>query len=201
MVELQNLMISRVRVKMLELFFLNAEEMYYVRQITREIKEEINAVRRELARLLSCGLLKSEERGNRLYYFLNKKYLYYQEIQQMIVKGTGLGKKIRKKRRKLGKLNFVMFSGRYIRGLNPTRDEVDLLVIGDIVLPELQALVKEAEKHLGRELNYAVFSLEEFVFRKTRRDPFVMDILFGSRVMVIGDEAEFVHREIPGIGN
>ena len=201
MIELQNLMISRVRVKMLELFFLNAEEMYYVRQITREIKEEINAVRRELARLLSCGLLKSEERGNRLYYFLNKKYLYYQEIQQMIVKGTGLGKKIRKKRRKLGKLNFVMFSGRYIRGLNPTRDEVDLLVIGDIVLPELQALVKEAEKHLGRELNYAVFSLEEFVFRKTRRDPFVMDILFGSRVMVIGDEAEFVHREIPGIGN
>jgi len=201
MVELQNLMISRVRVKMLELFFLNTEEMYYVRQITREIKEEINAVRRELARLLSCGLLKSEERGNRLYYFLNKKYLYYQEIQQMIVKGTGLGKKIRKKRRKLGKLNFVMFSGRYIRGLNPTRDEVDLLVIGDIVLPELQALVKEAEKHLGRELNYAVFSLEEFVFRKTRRDPFVMDILFGSRVMVIGDEAEFVHREIPGIGN
>ena len=201
MVELQNLMISRVRVKMLELFFLNAEEMYYVRQITREIKEEINAVRRELARLLSCGLLKSEERGNRLYYFLNKRYLYYQEIQQMIVKGTGLGKKIRKKRRKLGKLNFVMFSGRYIRGLNPTRDEVDLLVIGDIVLPELQALVKEAEKHLGRELNYAVFSLEEFVFRKTRRDPFVMDILFGSRVMVIGDEVEFVHREIPGIGN
>ncbi len=97
MVELQNLMISRVRVKMLELFFLNAEEMYYVRQITREIKEEINAVRRELARLLSCGLLKSEERGNRLYYFLNKRYLYYQEIQQMIVKGTGLGKKIRKK--------------------------------------------------------------------------------------------------------
>jgi len=201
MVELQNLMISRVRVKMLELFFLNTEEMYYVRQITREIKEEINAVRRELARLLSCGLLKSEERGNRLYYFLNKRYLYYQEIQQMIVKGTGLGKKIRKKRRKLGKLNFVMFSGRYIRGLNPTRDEVDLLVIGDIVLPELQALVKEVEKHLGRELNYAVFSLEEFVFRKTRRDPFVMDILFGSRVMVIGDEAEFVHREIPGIGN
>ena len=201
MVELQNLMISRVRVKMLELFFLNTEEMYYVRQITREIKEEINAVRRELARLLSCGLLKSEERGNRLYYFLNKRYLYYQEIQQMIVKGTGLGKKIRKKRRKLGKLNFVMFSGRYIRGLNPTRDEVDLLVIGDVVLPELQALVKEAEKHLGRELNYAVFSLEEFVFRKTRRDPFVMDILFGSRVMVIGDEVEFVHREIPGIGN
>ncbi len=94
-----------------------------------------------------------------------------------------------------------MFSGRYIRGLNPTRDEVDLLVIGDVVLPELQALVKEAEKHLGRELNYAVFSLEEFVFRKTRRDPFVMDILFGSRVMVIGDEVEFVHREIPGIGN
>ena len=41
MADLRDLVISRVRVKMLELFFNNTEEMYYVRQITREIKEEI----------------------------------------------------------------------------------------------------------------------------------------------------------------
>lgn len=60
MADLQDLMISRVRVEMLELFFLNPEEMYYVRQITRLINEEINAVRRELDRMLGAGLLKSE---------------------------------------------------------------------------------------------------------------------------------------------
>lgn len=199
MSDLQDLMISKVRVEMLELFFLNPEEMYYVRQITRKINEEINAVRRELERMLGSGLLKSEERGNRLYYHLNERYPYYSELMQMIFKSTGLGQKIRKKRRKLGRVAFVMFSGKFVRGQKPDRDEVDMLVIGDIDLNMFQELIKEEEEKIERELNYAVFSKEEFEFRKTRRDPFIMEILYGSRVMVIGSEVEFVHREVPGL--
>lgn len=196
---LQDFMISKVRVKMIELFFTRQSEMYYVREITREIKEEINAVRRELDRMLSCGILKSEQRGNRLYYSLNSKYLYFQELQQMVAKGTGLGDKIRKARRKLGTVLFVMFSARFIKSLPPRNNEVDLLVVGDIVLPELDQLVKQEETSLGREINYAVFSADEFEFRKTRRDPFIMDVLFGSRVMIIGSEEEFVEKNLPGL--
>lgn len=199
--QLEEIIVSKVRVKMFELFFNNPEEMYYVREITRLIKDEINAVRRELERLLGAGMLKSEQRGNRLYYRLNDQYLFYQDFLQMIAKSTGLGNQIRKKRRKLGKLDFVMFSGKYVRGQKPARDEIDLLVIGDVVLTELQALIKEEEKKLKRELNYAVFTKEEFDFRKTRRDPFIMDILYGSRVMVVGSEVEFVHRDTPGINS
>lgn len=199
MANLKDLIVSRVRVKMLELFFTNSEEMYYVREITRNIKEEINAVRRELDRLLGAGLLKSEQRGNRLYYFLNKKYLYFQEFEQIIVKSTGLGKKIRRLRRKLGQVEFVMFSGKYVRGLPPTNDEVEVLVIGDVVISELQALMKDEEKRLGREVNYAVFDAQEFNFRKTRRDPFIMEILYSTRVMVVGNEDEFAHRQVQGL--
>lgn len=199
MSDLQDFMISRVRVKMVELFYSNPEEMYYVREITREIKEEINAVRRELDRMLGNGMLKSEERGNRLYYQLNPRYLYHQELRQMVVKSTGLGAKIRKLRRKLGQVSFVMFSGKFIQGIAPGQGEVDLLVVGDIVLPELEQLIKQEEKQLGREINYAVFTDEEFEFRKTRRDPFMMDVLYGTRVMVLGSEVEFVERKIPGL--
>jgi hypothetical protein len=196
---MQDFMISKTRVKMMELFFSNTSEMYYVREITRATKEEINAVRRELDRMLSYGLLKSEQRGNRLYYFLNPKYMYFQELQQMVAKTTGLGKKLRKLHNKLGTISFIMFSAKFVQGLRPRQDEVDLLIIGEVVLPELQALIKEEEERLAREINYAVFSDEEFTFRKTRRDPFIMDILFGSRVMVVGSEDEFVERQVPGL--
>lgn len=199
MADLRDLVISRVRVKMLELFFSNTSEMYYVRQITREVKEEINAVRRELERLLGTGLLKSEQRGNRLYYSLNPRYLFFQELQQIIVKSIGLGEKIRRLRRKLGDLEFVMFSGKFVRNLPPTQDEVEVLIIGKVVLPELQALMKEEEVRLGREVNYAVFSQEEFDFRKTRRDPFIMEILYSTRIMVIGSEDEFAYRQVQGL--
>lgn len=196
---LQDFMISRVRVKMFELFFSNISEMYYVREITRKTREEINAVRRELDRMLDAGILKSEQRGNRLYYFLNQRYIYYQELQQMVAKSVGLGKKVRKYRRKLGSVSFVMFSAKFIQRLQPRQGDVDLLVVGDVVLPELEAMIKEEEKTIGREINYAVFSDEEFEFRKTRRDPFIMDVLYSSRVMVIGSEADFVERSIPGV--
>ena len=106
---------------------------------------------------------------------------------------------LRRLRRKLGSLSFVMFSGRFVRGLVPRQGEIDMLVIGDIVLPELEQLVKSEEEKLGREINYAVFSDDEFEFRKTRRDPFVMDVLYGSRIMVVGNEDDFVERSLPGV--
>lgn len=196
---LTDLIVSKVRVKILELFFTRPEEMFYVRELTRVISEEINAVRRELDRLLESGLIKSEQRGNRLYYSLNHRYLLFQELLQAVTKSSGLGKKIRRLRRKLGTIDYVMFSGRYIRGMKPTHDEVDILIVGEVVLPELELLMKEDQARLDREINYAVFSLEEFEFRKARRDPFVMEVLYGTRVMVIGDEESFVLRQTPNI--
>ncbi len=199
MYSMQDFMISRVRVKIMELFFRKTEELYYVREISRKVKEEINAVRRELDRMLGYGLLKSEQRGNRLYYYLNPSYAYFAELRTMVAKSVGIGKKIRKLKRKLGTVEFVMFSGNFVEGKRHHHEEVDILVIGDIVLPELQVLIKEEETKRGREINYAVFSAEEFEFRKTRRDPFIMDIMYGSRVMLIGSEVDFTKRQIPGL--
>lgn len=199
MTTLQDLMISRVRVKIIKLFFANIEGMYYVREITREIKEEINAVRRELDRMVNFSLLKSEQRGNRLYYFLNPKYAYYQELSQMVAKSTGLGYQIRKLRRKLGAIKFAMFSSRFANGLRDRHGDVDVLIVGDIVLPELELLIHEEQKRRGREINYTVFSEEEFEFRKARRDPFIMDVMYAGRVMVIGDEVSFVERSKTGL--
>lgn len=196
---LQDFMISRVRVKIMDLFFTQPDELFYVREITRIIKEEINAVRRELDRMLEAGILKSEERGNRLYYYVNRQYVFFQEIQRMVAKNTGLGKKVRKLRRKLGDVQYVMFSARFVENKPPRNDEVDVLVVGDIVLPELEALMKEEQVRVGREINYAVLSADEFDFRKTRRDPFTMEMLYGVKIMIVGDEDAFCERKVQGL--
>lgn len=199
MADLNDLLISKVRVKMLTLFFEKPNEMFYVREITRLVKEEINAVRRELDRMLEAGLLKSEQRSNRLYYTLNKKYLFFQELQRIVIKTSGIGKKIRKLRRKLGNVDYVVFTGSFINQEKLDRDQLDILIVGEVVLPEIEALIKAEEKDFGREINYAVLETEEFEFRKARRDPFIMEVMYGVRVMVIGDEIEFCHRELPTI--
>ncbi len=193
MAELSDIITSKVRVKILELFFANLKDMYHVRGIVREIKEEINAVRRELQKLEKVGLLKSEERGNRRYYWLRRDYPFFGDILSMISKTKGLGREIIENRNKIGKLQFVMFSGRFARCLDRKKeDEIDILVVGDVILPELAILIRKEESRTGKEINYTVMSKEEFDFRKKRRDPFLQSILLSSRVMIIGDEEEMI---------
>lgn len=184
----EDLITSKTRVKVLTTFFDNPEEMYHVREIVRRVDEEINAVRRELIYLEKKGVLKKEPRANRVYYYPDKNYPYYYDIIRIVSKSTGLGADIIKNRVKLGKLKYAMMSGRFVRGIRQNPEEVDLLVVGTIVLPELALLVKKEEQRIKHEINYTVMTEEEFNFRKKRQDPFIASIIYGSRVMLVGDE-------------
>lgn len=190
---LEDFAVSKVRVKLLRLFFADPAEMYHVRGLVRKIDEEINAVRRELLHLEKAGLLKKEQRGNRLYYWLNPHYPIYHELLVMVAKEVGLGEQIIKNRNRIGKVSFCVFSGRFIRRAERKEDEVDVLLIGDVVMPELAALIKVEEEKRGQEINYTVMTDEEFDFRKKRRDPFLGGILVKSRVMIIGDEEDLLN--------
>jgi hypothetical protein len=193
MLSLSDIITSRVRVKILELFFSNVSDLYHVRGIVREVGEEINAVRRELGRLENIGLLKKENRGNRLYYFLRKEYPFFGDLMSMVAKTKGLGAQIIANRAKIGKLIFVMFSEKFVAGKARKRDDdVDILIVGDVVLPELSRIIRAEETKRGKEINYTVMSREELEFRKKRRDPFLASVLSGGRIMIIGDEDDLV---------
>jgi hypothetical protein len=193
MANLGDIITSKVRVKILELFFSNLKEMYHVRGIVRETKEEINAVRRELGKLEAVGILKKEPRGNRIYYWLRTDYPFFGDLLSIVAKNTGIGASIIANKNKIGKINSIMFSGQFSRGKTRRKeDDVDILIVGEVVLPELATLIRMEESKRGKEINYTVMSKEEFDFRKKRRDPFLLGILSGSRTMIVGDEEELV---------
>ena len=193
MASLKDLFISKTRVKLLQVFLTNPDEMYYVRQLTRLAKEEINAIRRELMRMDSLGMVKSEKRGNRLYYFFRKDYLFFQDLVKMVAKTTGIGEEIIKQKNKLGNLKYVFLSGRYVRRMPSKEGLVDLLLVGDVVMAQVAALIRKYESIAKREINYTAMTEEEFDFRKRRRDPFILQVLSSGRVLLIGDEEKMVN--------
>lgn len=194
MASLGDLITSKVRIKILELFFSNLKEIYHVRGIVREVSEEINAVRRELEKLEKDGVLRKEPRGNRIYYSVRSEHAFYGDLISMVSKTMGLGKNLIENKNKIGKVSFIMFSGKFTRMKDRRReDDVDILIVGEVVLPELASLIRVEESKRGKEINYTVMSREEFDFRKKRRDPFLLGILSGSRVMIIGDEEDLVN--------
>jgi DNA-binding transcriptional ArsR family regulator len=188
----EDLITSKTRIKILLLFLGNLGEMFHVREIVRRVDEEINAVRRELMLLEKKGLLNREARANRVYYSLDTSYPFYHDLIKINAKESGLGRDIIKNRVKLGRIKYAMLSGDFARNLPNDGENVDLLVVGVVVLPELSLIIKKEEEVKKREINYTIMNEDEFNFRKGRRDPFISSLIHGSRVMLIGDEESLV---------
>src|SRR3990167_8050331 len=110
MAKLTDFMVSRVRAKLIKIFLSHPREMYYVRELTRACKEEINAVRRELARMDEKGMVRSEKRGNRLYYQFRESYPFFPELLAIVTKTSALGKVIITNKAKLGFIKYAFLS-------------------------------------------------------------------------------------------
>lgn len=185
---MEELFVSRVRVKLLQLFLGSSETLLHVREIVRRTHEEINAVRRELARMEKAGMAVSEWRANRRLYRFRKDYIYYPQLLGFVIKSSGLGGSIIKNRIKLGKIKFAMMATRFAKNETSGQDEVDLLIVGSIVLPELQVLISDEQVKREKEINYSYMDEAEFSFRVRRRDPFILKVITQPKIMLLGDE-------------
>jgi len=190
---LKDLFISKTRVKLLETFLSDPSQMYHVRDLVRRTGDEINAVRRELARMETVGMVKKEPRANRLYYWFRHDYIYYRDLLSLVAKTTGIGAAIIKNRHKLGSVSLCVLSSRFVRHIpRKDPDEVDFLIVGDIVMSELSSLIKVEETRRGQAINYTPMTDEELKFRRSRHDPFLQDVLSHGRFMIAGDEEDLV---------
>ena len=121
-----------------------------------------------------------------------KDHIYYRELLGLVSKTTGLGGSIIKNKAKLGRIKFAFLSHRFLKGIPSGQDDVDLLIVGSIVLPELQVLIADEQAKREVEINYSFMDEAEFKFRVKRRDPFILRVLTQPKVMLLGDEEEML---------
>lgn len=184
---------SKTRVKLLHLFYSNPNRSFYVREITRKIDEQINSVRRELANLLSIGIITSDNNNNKLYYEVSQTYEYYDPLELIF----GAGKTSSKPKAKsaaiatdeeqadlkhLGNVEMALFTGSF------TRDEtasIDVLIVGNVNQTQLTKYIEALEKKEGRDIRYAVLSLDEYKYREQIHDRFVAQIQAAKKQILI----------------
>jgi hypothetical protein len=176
---------SKTRVKLLHLFLNNPNRAFYVREITRKIDEQINSVRRELANMLSVGIVKSDSSNNRLYYEINQDYQHYQPLRAIFADShlqseaatSGEVSDWSKRLKPLGDVRVALFSGSLVRG---SSSEVDVLLAGDVNKTQVKRFMKDLEEEEGRSLNYTVMSYEDFYYRLSIKDHFITAITHGK---------------------
>lgn len=168
---LKNLFTSNARVKLLRLFLLNPDEEYFVRQLTRELDEQINSVRRELDNLKKIGLLKSRSKNRRKFYSVNKNFVLFRELRNIIIKATNSTDNLIKQINKMGDLDFLLISGVFLKKEAP----VDLLLVGDLDRSKLEAFLDTLET--AEPIRFSILSTEDFVYRVKCRDHFILDLI------------------------
>lgn len=189
---LEKIITSRTRRKILELFFHHPEKTHYLREIVRQVGDEVNAVKRELDILSVEKLLLREKRLNKVYFFLNKHYLFYEEFFRIFAKTTFLSRLILENISKIGKIKYVALSMKFVKNIPIKNDEVHLVIVGVVVQVELDELIAQAEKTYNRSINYTYMTEEEFKFRKKNNDPFIWRFLKQPKVMLVGSDEEFM---------
>lgn len=177
---LEKLFGSKTRAKLLGLFFGNADKSFYVREITRVIEEQINSVRRELLNLESIGVVKNETYDNKVYYSANMKHPYAHALVEIFSKKVDLNKD--KDIKEGGWEEYIKPVKKYLAAVMvtnrvPGQEGVDLLIVGDDKTKKLTHWAEVVEKKVGKPLNYVIFSVEDFLYRKSVRDRFILDIL------------------------
>ena len=184
---------SKTRVKLLHLFLNNPEKSFYVREITRMIDEQINSVRRELANMVSVGIVQQDAIDNKLYYSVNEDYPYIKPLAAIFSDkntegGMGVASSVSWKD-SLGRmrgLRLAIISGKLIVG---SSSAVDLLLVGDgMSAVTIKNLVKKIEKDRKIEINYAVISYDDFYYRMSVKDRFIMDIIRNKHFVLVDTE-------------
>ncbi len=189
---LQEIIPSKTRRKILSLFLNNVDEAYHLRRIGREVDEEINAVKRELDILEKAKILKKEKRLNKSIYVINQKHLYFDELLKLQAKHTTIATELRKSSSLLGKAYFVAMSLKLQRKEAISESEVYMVFVGTIVAAEVQKIVQAAQSEYPFDVNYTIMPKDEFEYRKRKNDPFIWKFLKEPKVMLVGDEADFM---------
>lgn len=158
----------------------------------RQVNEEVNAVKRELDILEKGKVLHREKRLNKVFYTLNKSYIFHDEFLRIFLKTSVLANEMHHNLANIGKVKYIAISTKYARRVEIKQDEIYLLLVGVIVVPEITSIIQRVEKDFGRELNYTVMTDEEYQFRKKNNDPFIWRFLKQPKVMLVGNEEELL---------
>jgi len=186
---LDKLFPSKAKVEILKVFLFNPDNSFYQRQISHLTHQSIRGVQRELEKLQEIGLVNGSRQGNRMYYKTNRKCSIFEELKNIFFKATGIADAL-KNNFKGKDIKIAFIYGSYARGDEDFSSDVDLMIVGSISSRELSAILSEPKRKLMREINYAIFSLQEFAKRKKQKDHFIESVLKDKKIFIVGDKNE-----------
>jgi len=181
---------SKTREKILQLFFSDADKKYYLRELERILGVSVGNIRRELLFLEESGVFKKEKMGKQIYYSLNKKSAIFENFKEIISKTIGVEGSLQKALRKIKNIDVAFIFGSFARQKENSFSDVDVMIIGEPNEDDLISEISSLENKLNREINYSIFSAEDFNNSIRKKEVFLEEIIKKPKLFVVGNQNE-----------
>jgi len=182
---------SEARVKVLALFMMNSAGDFYLREIAKRSGLPVRAVERTVKGLVDIGLLQREQRGNSVYFSVNREFPILPELKAIVLKTVGLGDRLREVLSEEEGIKTAFVYGSYAKNQEDLESDVDLFVVGPVSPRALTPSLARLEEELGRPLNATVFTPQELRQRMRTKDQFIASVFAGPKVFLVGNEEVF----------
>lgn len=169
-------------------FLLNQENPVSIEELAERLRVKPKLIKEDLADLAKVGMIKSKPvtkitvRGKKTFrkkvpgYLATKEFSMSEPLRSLLVDAAGTHiPDLLPRFNKIGKVVLFLVSGIFLHDNDRT---MDLMIVGDRLNRKLiERRIKELEAEIGKELRYAVFELDEFMYRLNMYDKLLRDVL------------------------
>ncbi len=186
-------------VKVMKLFLMNPETGFETKEVATRAQIKDNSAKTELNLMHSVGLVKKSSFTKEVEvktkkgtvtkkkkvdgWCLDSTFQYLDPLHSLLIGSDRIDRnELIKRLKPAGKIKLLVIAGVFIK--NP-ESRADMMIVGDsLKIKTLNNIIKTLESEIGKELQYAVFTTDEFKYRANMYDKLVCDIF------------EFAHEEI-----
>ncbi len=190
---LARLLGSEEKVKIMRLFLLNPDTPFDSATICERSKIVPGALRREIGGLVKAGFVRPKnftkeiERkqggGVRIIkkrtsgWQLDLEFPLLSQVRDLLISAEPLKQSdiIHRFKHAAGKWKLIIVSGVFIRNED---SRADILLVGDnLKKKSIETALRGIEAEVGKELSYAYFETQDFIYRLNVYDKFIRDVL------------------------
>jgi predicted nucleotidyltransferase len=180
---------NKTRRAVLALLFGQPDKSFYTREIVAAAGAGASQVQKELDQLSRAGLLIRERRANQVFFHVNPEAPVFAELSGLVAKTFGIADVVRASLDPLrSQIEAAFIYGSVARSEHHARSDIDVFLVGDILLSQLAVPLSEVEKKLGRQVSTTIFDRNEFISRQKKHDHFISRVLAGPKIFLIGDD-------------
>lgn len=186
---LMALLFPPLRQRVLGTLLLEPAQDFHLRELARRLECHAGTLGRELDKLARTGLLTRAQQGNQLRYRAATEHPLFPELAGLFRKTQGLLPALREALAPLdGELQFVWVHGSVARGTATLHSDIDLLVLGHTDFVRLARALFPLHDALGREVNPALYTPEDWTRRWREGDGFARELMRTPKLWVKGDD-------------